>query len=56
MREQSALQRPDLSGAFPGEATRLPTSGFAAPDDWGSAELGERVGRAATEAAGGRTD
>lgn len=27
----------------------VPTSVFAAPEDWGSATLGERIGRAATE-------
>ena len=32
-------------------ALTLPTSVFAAPEDWGSAELGERVRRAATELA-----
>src|SRR6185295_6707837 len=32
-------------------ALTLPTSVFAAPEDWGAAELGERVGRAATELA-----
>jgi FMN reductase len=30
-------------------ALTLPTSVFAAPEDWGAAELGERVQRAATE-------
>jgi FMN reductase len=29
----------------------LPTSLFAAPEDWGSPELGERIRRAATELA-----
>ena len=32
-------------------ALTLPTSVFAAPEDWGAAELGERVRRAATELA-----
>jgi FMN reductase len=32
-------------------ALTLPTSVFVAPEDWGAAELGERVGRAATELA-----
>ena len=32
-------------------ALTLPTSVFAAPEDWGSAELGERVRRAAAELA-----
>jgi FMN reductase len=32
-------------------ALTMPTSVFAAPEDWGSAELGERVRRAATELA-----
>jgi FMN reductase len=32
-------------------ALTLPTSVFAAPEDWGAAELGERVQRAATELA-----
>jgi FMN reductase len=32
-------------------ALTLPTSVFAAPQDWGAAELGERVRRAATELA-----
>ena len=32
-------------------ALTLPTSVFAAPEDWAAAELGERVGRAATELA-----
>ena len=32
-------------------ALTLPTSVFAAPEDWGDAELGERIGRAATELA-----
>ena len=32
-------------------ALTLPTSVFAAPEDWGAAELGERVERAATELA-----
>jgi FMN reductase len=30
-------------------ALTLPTSVFAAPEDWGAAELGERIRRAATE-------
>jgi len=29
-------------------ALTLPTSVFAAPEDWGATELSERVGRAAT--------
>jgi hypothetical protein len=33
------------------DALTLPTSVFAAPEDWGSAELGERIDRAATELA-----
>jgi FMN reductase len=32
-------------------ALTLPTSVFAAPEDWGAAELGERIRRAATELA-----
>jgi FMN reductase len=32
-------------------ALTMPTSVFAAPEDWGAAELGERVRRAATELA-----
>jgi FMN reductase len=32
-------------------ALTLPTAVFAAPEDWGAAELGERVRRAATELA-----
>lgn len=32
-------------------ALALPTSVYAAPEDWGSAELGERIERAATELA-----
>lgn len=32
-------------------ALTLPTSLFAAPEDWGAPELGERIGRAATELA-----
>jgi FMN reductase len=32
-------------------ALTLPTSVFASPEDWGAAELGDRVGRAATELA-----
>jgi FMN reductase len=32
-------------------ALTLPTSVFAAPEDWGAAELGDRVRRAATELA-----
>jgi FMN reductase len=32
-------------------ALTLPTSVFAAPEDWGASELGERIGRAATELA-----
>ena len=32
-------------------ALSLPTAVFAAPEDWAAAELGERVGRAATELA-----
>jgi FMN reductase len=32
-------------------ALTLPTSVFAAPEDWGTAELGDRVQRAATELA-----
>jgi FMN reductase len=32
-------------------ALTLPTSVFAAPEDWGSPELGERIARAATELA-----
>jgi FMN reductase len=32
-------------------ALTLPTSVFAAPEDWGSSELGERIARAATELA-----
>jgi FMN reductase len=32
-------------------ALSLPTAVFAAPEDWGAAEFGERVGRAATELA-----
>ena len=32
-------------------ALTLPTTVFAAPEDWGSPELGERIGRAATELA-----
>ena len=32
-------------------ALTLPTSVFAAPEDWGAAELGERIARAATELA-----
>jgi FMN reductase len=32
-------------------ALALPTSVFAAPEDWGAPELGERIGRAATELA-----
>jgi FMN reductase len=32
-------------------ALTLPTSVFAAPEDWGAADLGERVRRAATELA-----
>ncbi|WP_239062234.1 NAD(P)H-dependent oxidoreductase [Streptomyces sp. SID13031] len=30
-------------------AIPLPTSLYAAPEDWGSAELGQRIGRAANE-------
>ncbi len=32
-------------------ALTLPTSVYAAPEDWGSTELGSRIGRAATELA-----
>ena len=32
-------------------ALTLPTSVFAAPEDWGEGELGKRIGRAATELA-----
>jgi FMN reductase len=32
-------------------ALSLPTSVFAAPEDWGAGELGERIGRAAAELA-----
>ena len=32
-------------------AIPAPTSLFAAPEDWGSADLGERIARAATELA-----
>ncbi|MDN3029297.1 CE1759 family FMN reductase [Streptomyces sp. S.PB5] len=32
-------------------ALAVPTSVFAAPEDWGASELGERTGRAATELA-----
>ncbi|MFJ2297165.1 CE1759 family FMN reductase [Streptomyces sp. NPDC087894] len=32
-------------------ALTVPTSVFAAPEDWGASELGERTGRAATELA-----
>jgi FMN reductase len=32
-------------------AVTLPTSVFAAPEDWGAAELGDRIGRSATELA-----
>ena len=32
-------------------ALTLPTSVFASPEDWGAAELGDRIGRAATELA-----
>ena len=32
-------------------ALTLPTSVFAAPEDWGAPELGERIDRAATELA-----
>src|ERR1700733_10156207 len=32
-------------------ALTLPTSVFAGPDDWGATELGDRIGRAATELA-----
>jgi FMN reductase len=32
-------------------ALTLPTSVFASPEDWGAAELGDRVGRAGTELA-----
>jgi len=32
-------------------ALTLPTSVFAGPEDWGAAELGDRIGRAATELA-----
>ncbi len=32
-------------------ALTLPTSVFAGPEDWGASELGDRIGRAATELA-----
>jgi FMN reductase len=32
-------------------ALTVPTSVFAAPEDWGASELGDRIGRAATELA-----